>query len=125
MEPPLEPLEARIGSIFQIFRSNVSPGTMVTFIMYDIENDRIRTQVAKYLERKGCIRVQKSIFLASLERKKWDEIHKTLREVQEMYKNYDSILLVPVSTDEIRSMKVIGHELNLELILGSRSTLFF
>lgn len=124
-EEPLGSLEDRIDHVFRIFRQPFNPAKMISFIMYDIENNKIRTNIAKFLIRKGCIRVQKSIFLASFDRKKWDEIHKTLKEVQEMYQNYDSIFIVPVSTDELRAMKVIGQSLDLEMIVGSRSTLFF
>ncbi|MBW6480344.1 MAG: CRISPR-associated endonuclease Cas2 [Bacteroidales bacterium] len=121
----LAPLDERIGSVFRIFRQSQKPGHMISFVMYDIENNKIRTNIAKFLIRKGCIRVQKSIFLANFERKKWDEIHRTLKEVQEMYKNYDSIFIVPVSTDEIRAMKIIGQSLDMDMIIGNRSTLFF
>jgi CRISPR-associated protein Cas2 len=124
-EEDLGSLDERIGNIFKVFHKPLNPGAMISFIMYDIENNKIRTNIAKFLIRKGCVRVQKSIFLASFDRKKWDEIHKTLKEVQEIYKNYDSIFIVPVSTDELRAMKVIGQSLDLELIVGSRSTLFF
>lgn len=122
---PLLPLEERIGRLFDICKRDHKATQMISFIMYDIENNKIRNYVAKYLEKKGCIRVQKSIFLANLERVKIDEIHKTLREVQEMYENFDSIFLVPVSTDELRAMKVIGQKLDLEFILEDKTTLFF
>lgn len=93
--------------------------------MYDIENDKIRTQIAKYLIRKGCIRIQKSIFLAEAERKLYNELSTTLKEVQEVYDNNDSILFVPVSSDELKSMKIIGQQLDIDFILNNRSTLFF
>jgi len=92
--------------------------------MYDIEHNKIRNYIAKYLQRKGCTRVQKSIFLASTDRKKYDEIQNTLKSVQEMYENNDSVFFVPVSTDEIRAMKVIGKSVDFDLITGSRNTLF-
>lgn len=93
--------------------------------MYDIENNKIRTQIAKYLKKKGCVRVQKSIFLASTERATFNEIHSTIRQVQEVYDNYDSIFFVPVSVDQLRAMKVVGQSISYELILGNKNTLFF
>ncbi len=98
---------------------------MIYFIMYDIENNKIRTHIAKYLERKGCIRVQKSVFIAESERKRYDEIHATLKEVQEMYENRDSIFLVPVPADHFRAMKVIGESIDFDLVTNQRNTLFF
>ena len=98
---------------------------MIYFIMYDIEDNRVRTHISKYLIKNGCQRVQKSIFLSESERKKFDEIHKTLREIQDLYENNDSIFFVPVSTDELRGMKIIGQKLDLDIFLSNKSTLIF
>lgn len=122
----LETLEERIDRIFELYDKNRNdPAKMIYFIMYDIENNKIRTQIAKYLKKKGCLRVQKSIFLASTERAVFSEIHNTIREVQEVYDNYDSVFFVPVSVDQLRAMKIVGQSVNYELILGSKNTLFF
>ena len=98
---------------------------MIYFVMYDIEHDRIRSYMAKYLLSKGCIRVQKSIFLANSERVVFDEIYKNLREVQEVYDNHDSIFMVPVSQEQLMAMKVIGQNLQFDIVSGNRNTLFF
>jgi CRISPR-associated endonuclease Cas2 len=122
----IETLDDRISRIFELFNKHRNdPAKMIYFIMYDIENNKIRTQIAKYLKKKGCIRVQKSIFLASTERTVFNEIHKTIREVQEVYDNYDSIFFVPVSVDQLRAMKIVGQSFSYELITGSKNTLFF
>lgn len=93
--------------------------------MYDIESNKVRNQIVKYLIRKGCTRVQKSIFLADLPTADYDEIRTNLTEVQQCYDNEDSILIVPISTDYLRSMKIIGQTLDVELILKTKNTLFF
>lgn len=122
----LEDLPARVQKVLGIFkRFDKSATSMIYFVMYDIENNKIRNYVAKFLIQKGCIRVQKSIFLADSERKTFGEIHQTLKEVQEMYDNHDSIMLVPVSTDQIRAMKIIGQNIDFDLVLNNRNTLFF
>lgn len=123
---PLEPLEKRIQTLFEITKNNKIPvENMLFLVMYDIENDKVRTEIAKYLIRKGCIRIQKSVYIANLKRTVFDEISKTLKEVQQMYENNDSILLIPVSTDELKAMKIIGQNIDVDLILGNRNTLFF
>lgn len=125
-ETSLQELQERIREILGLFeKANTKTGNMIYFIMYDIEDNRIRRYVAKYLEEKGCIRVQKSIFLARGARDNFNDIHKTLREVQEVYDNTDSIMLVPVATDQLRAMKVIGKNIDMDLFLGNRNTLFF
>ena len=108
-----------------INRDHLKAGEMIYFIMYDIESNKVRTQVAKYLLKKGCTRVQKSIFIATTERKVYDEIQGDLKEVQECYENNDSILLIPISTDEIRAMKLIGKNIDFDLAIRARNTLFF
>lgn len=122
----LEPLRDRVDKILGIIKNDeLTPGRMIFFIMYDIENNKVRHQVAKYLIKKGCTRVQKSIFLANTQRFVYDEIKNDLKEVQACYENNDSIFLVPVSTDEIRAMNIIGQKIDVDLILQSRNTLFF
>ena len=37
----------------------------------------------------------------------------------------DSILVVPVSTVMMRSMKIIGKNISIDVITNSRTTLFF
>ena len=122
----LEPLTERIKRILGIIKNfENSPDKMIYFVMYDIESNKVRTQVVKYLIKKGCARVQKSIFLANTRREVFDEIRADLREVQACYENNDSILLVPVSTDEIKAMNMIGQNVDFDLILQNRNTLFF
>ena len=122
----LETLDKRIDRIFDFCKSNLSKSTgMIYFIMYDIENNKVRTQIAKYLLKKGCMRIQKSVFLASTEREVFNEIHSTIKEVQEFYDNYDSVFFVPVGTDQLRSMKIVGRSINYEIITGNKNTLFF
>lgn len=119
-------LEERLQKILGIFNNHRKLSThMLYFVMYDIENDKIRTRIAKYLEDKGCVRVQKSIFFARTERAVFNEIHKTLKEIQDMYENDDSLFFVPVSTDQMRSMKIVGRNVDFDLIMDNRNTLFF
>ena len=94
-------------------------------VMYDIESNKVRYNVVKYLERMGCHRIQKSIFLANLSIEKYESIKNDLAEVQSLYDNHDSILVCPVSSDLLRSMKVIGQNINLDIITHSKNTLFF
>jgi len=98
---------------------------MLFFVMYDIESNKVRYNVVKYLERMGCFRIQKSIFLADLSIQKYETIKSDLAEVQSLYENHDSIIVCPVSSDFLQSMKVIGKHINLDVITRSKNTLFF
>ena len=55
----------------------------------------------------------------------FDEIKDDLKEVQACYDNKDSILLVPLSTEQIQAMKIIGQNIDVDLIMGNKNTLFF
>lgn len=119
-------LPDRIKKILQISKRNhINATDMLYFIMYDIENDKVRTQISKYLIKSGCLRVQKSIFFAETKRSVFDKIHKDLKTVQETYDNEDSIFIVPISTDLIQSMKIIGKNDDFDLVIGNNTTYFF
>lgn len=106
-------------------RAKRNAGNMLFFVMYDIESDKVRRLIVKYLQRKGCSRVQRSIFLANLPLEEYDNIRRDLTEVQASYDNQDSILVVPVSTDVMQAMRIIGKNIDIDLIMHSGSTLFF
>ncbi|MEA5259546.1 CRISPR-associated endonuclease Cas2 [Arcicella aquatica] len=98
---------------------------MYCFIMYDIENTKIRNMMAKYLIQKGCIRVQKSIYFARFHRKLQKEVTDMLRKMQACYENQDSILVLPVGEDMLNSLTCIGKSFELKLITAPKHTMFF
>lgn len=122
----LTTLEERVEKVLGIVkRDNRPAGNMIFFVMYDIEDDKVRRHVFKYLLRKGCYRVQRSVFLADLPNSSYDQIRKDLVEVQAAYENNDSILVVPISTDFLTAMKIIGQTIDVDIITKKRNTLFF
>ncbi|GAB6975097.1 CRISPR-associated endonuclease Cas2 [Prevotella falsenii] len=119
-------LQERVDFLLGVVNKPTRPATnMLFFVMYDIESDKVRYHIAKYLERKGCTRIQRSIFLADLDKAVYDQIKADLTEVQSLYDNHDSIIVCPVSTDQLRAMKVIGEDISVDIIIRSRNTLFF
>lgn len=122
----LPTLEERVRTILGIIKKReIIANDMLFFVMYDIESNKVRYNIVKYLERQGCFRIQKSIFLANLSIEKYESIKHDLAEVQDLYENHDSIIVCPVSSDYLSSMKVIGQSINLDLITRSKNTLFF
>lgn len=125
-EDDLAPLDVRVKRLFELAeRAKKNIGNMLFFVMYDIEDDKVRRYVVRYLERRGCMRIQKSIFLANQTVETFNEIKSDLEEVQGVYENQDSILVVPITVDYLNAMKVIGHNVNFDVITRSKSTLFF
>ena len=122
----LAELPVRVKKILDIAGSEtLKATTMLYFVMYDIENNKVRNAIAKYLEKNGCLRVQKSIFFANTDREKFNKIHSDLKHIQKLYDNDDSIFMVPVSTDQVRAMKIIGQNVDFDIVLGNKNTLFF
>lgn len=125
-EDDIASLPTRVSIVLGIVNNpKRNDNNMLFFVMYDIESNKVRRLVAKYLERQGCTRIQGSVFLADLPHEKYNTIREDLAEVQAAYDNPDSILVVPISTDYLKSMKVIGKELNIDIITGAKNTLFF
>ncbi len=119
-------LDVRVKKILGILDHPRRPiGNMLFFVMYDIESNKVRYNVVKYLQRKGCTRIQKSIFLADLSSEAYQSIRNDLSEIQSLYDNHDSIIICPISTDLLQNMKIIGQNIDIDIIMKSRNTLFF
>ena len=122
----LPSLESRISCLLGIANETDRLTTnMIFFTMYDIESNKVRRLVAKYLISKGCTRIQDSIFLADLPRPTYEEIKRDLAEVQALYDNHDSIIVCPISTDQLHAMHVIGEQVDVDIITHKRNTLFY
>ena len=122
----LPSLESRISCLLGIANETSRPTTnMIFFTMYDIESNKVRRLIAKYLISKGCTRIQDSIFLANLPRPTYEEIKRDLAEVQSLYDNHDSIIVCPISTDQLHAMHVIGEQVDVDIITHKRNTLFY
>jgi CRISPR-associated protein Cas2 len=118
-------IEVRVQTLLGLINNKQDNRHMLFFVMYDIENDKVRRQVVKYLLRKGCMRVQKSIFVGDREHKIYAEIKDDLAAVQACYDNEDSILVLPISTDYLQAMRIIGKSIDLDIVLKNKNTLFF
>lgn len=121
----LEALDVRLQHILSLTSDAKQSKGMLFFVMYDIESNKVRNLVAKYLIRQGCFRIQHSIYLAEMDSEKCEEIKTDLSDVQAAYDNHDSILVVPISSEYLRSMRIIGKALDVEVIMHSQNTLFF
>lgn len=105
-------LDARLKQILAILDSNRGTKDMIFFVMYDIENDKVRNLIAKYLIAQGCIRIQNSVFIAEAAPEHYQCIKKDLKDVQQAYRNNDSIVITPLSAENLSTMSVIGKALS-------------
>lgn len=127
LEEEMLPLNERVEKIMELFKASaMTPAThTLGFIMYDIEDNKIRTHIAKYLERLGYLRIQKSIFFGNISRKVHEDVYKAIKEINELYDNSDSIVFLPVSNDDISKVKLIGKNIEFHVMMDTKNVLFF
>lgn len=122
----LLPLPERIQKIIGIVRNKpVKSTTMNYMILYDIENNKIRKMIADFLIKNGCVRVQKSVFMSNSDHEKFQMIHNTLKDINSYYENEDSIIVIPINVSDVRSMKLIGKNVDINILTNPPNTLFF
>jgi len=123
---PNEALSERVKKLLDIIQSEPLKATdMLSLIMYDIEDNKVRTLIAKYLIEKGAVRIQKSVYMLRAESKLYREIIETLKEIQSCYENADSIIAVPIPSNTPGSMQIIGKDVQIDTLVNKPNVLFF
>ena len=80
-------------------------------ICYDLENDRLRDRVAKLLQKQGCSRVQRSVFVArGFERREYSHLRAALRRLLARHPGgpADSVLFIPLREGEEARIEALG-----------------
>ena len=83
-------------------------------LAYDISENRTRKLVSDYLLRQGMKRIQKSVFIGIIESARMAAIVGDLYEVNSLYMNEDSIVVIPLSRDRFKQSEMIGRDLRFE-----------
>lgn len=101
---------------------------MLYLIIYDIAENKIRTQIAKSLEQEGCQRIQKSVFIAELNAHQKLRITAKLKEIyyqnEDLVEKNDNILLFPYEKDQVRQTEMIGENKDLKAFLEPPKTYY-
>ncbi len=96
---------------------------MICWVLYDIKKDRSRDRVAKICKKAGLYRVQKSVFLGSLENNEKDTLE---LEVYDLIDHEtDSVYIFPMSKNELRQTALLGQAFDKKLITDEVKVLFF
>ncbi len=96
---------------------------MIIWVMYDIENDKARTRVAKYCKQAGLYRVQYSVFLGTLNRDRKDSLQLQIEE--EINSNKDKVYIFPMSRPELKATVLLGQAFDKRLVTDEIKALFF
>lgn len=80
-------------------------------ICYDIENDRLRDKSIRILTRNGCLRVQKSVFVAPNMEKK--HLVRLQLGLQHLFNRHplgpaDSVYILPLPNESAENIDVFG-----------------
>ena len=86
---------------------------MLTWVIYDISDDKIRGNVASICKKYGLYRVQKSAFLGTLNSNQLDSL---ALECEESIEEDDSIFVFPMCEPCYRGARLIGKGFNRDLV---------
>ena len=95
---------------------------MITWVLYDIQNDRSRTRAAKYCKQAGLYRVQYSAFIGNIDRQQLDTL--ALRLADEIDEEKDKVYILPMSKDELHQTTLLGKAFDKKYISDEIRALF-
>lgn len=96
---------------------------MIAWVLYDIEQDRARSRVARYCKQAGLYRVQYSVFLGTLNDHEKDTLE--LQIEAEINPDKDKVYIFPMSKSELKATTVLGQALDKKLVTDQVQALFF
>ena len=97
--------------------------SILTWIIYDITENKKRNKVAKTCKQYGLIRVQKSVFLGRLESNRFDELGEKCRDLID--EDEDSVYLFPFCQEDFRRITVLGQGFDKKLVNDEVLSQFF
>lgn len=95
---------------------------MITWVLYDIENDRARTKVAALCKQAGLYRVQLSVFLGELNANKLDEISLAIESL--IREDHDKVYIFPMSKTGLKQSILLGQAFDRKLVSDQVTALF-
>ena len=95
---------------------------MLTWVVYDISEDKVRNRVAKICKNYGLYRVQKSAFLGDLNKNQLDELALQCKEIADEKK--DSVYIFPMCEDDFKKVKMIGIPFDKDIVADEVKALF-
>ena len=95
---------------------------MIVWVLYDIEDDKARTKVAKTCKQAGLYRVQFSVFLGMLEANAKDTLELQITDI--INKEKDSVYMFPMSKNELQATALLGKAFDKKLVTDEVKALF-
>ena len=95
---------------------------MLTWFIYDITDDKIRSNIVKIAREYGLYRVQKSVFLGNVNKNKMDEIILESKKIINLKE--DSVYIFPMCEKDFKMAVLLGQSIDKELVTDKKSILF-
>jgi CRISPR-associated protein Cas2 len=96
---------------------------MLTWVIYDIAEDRTRTRVARRCLDFGLYRVQKSVFLGDLPPNRVEEVLLFSRDLLDAAT--DSVYVFPMCREDFERVRIVGQGFDKELVADEVLTKVF
>lgn len=95
---------------------------MIAWVLYDIEDDKIRNKIAKLCKQTGLYRVQFSVFLGTLDKNQKDTLELQIEELID--KEKDSVYIFPMSKNELQATALLGKAFDKKMVTDEVKALF-
>ncbi len=95
---------------------------MIIWVVYDIQNDKIRNKVAKISKQIGLHRVQKSVFLGDITKSEVDDLKLAISEIIDL--ENDSVYIFPMSKEELKITVLLGKAFDKQYVTNEVKQLF-
>jgi CRISPR-associated protein Cas2 len=83
---------------------------MHKLIFYDIEDDKVRTKLAKVLESMGLVRIQKSVFVGTGSAVYWSKvIEKMTKKLKELLLESDTVCFLAIEERSLKQAILFGN----------------
>lgn len=96
---------------------------MICWVLYDIKKDKPRNKVAKLCKQSGLYRVQKSVFLGTMDENEKDTLEVAVDELID--DSTDSVYIFPMSKNELRKTALMGQAFDKKLVTDEVKAMFF
>lgn len=95
---------------------------MITWVLYDIENDKARNTIAKRCKQAGLYRVQYSCFLGKIDAEQLDVLKLQLEELIDEKK--DKVYIFPMNKNELQQTILLGQAFDKKMVTDEVKMLF-
>ena len=95
---------------------------MITWVMYDVTNDKARTKIAKYCKQAGLYRVQYSVFIGKLDKNERDVLQLQIEALID--EEQDKVYLFLMSKKALQESVLLGQAFDKKLVTDEVKALF-